>query len=213
MVFNTDILYSRGMESDFTNTAPLLLNFKALIGEKLILEPLSSEHLPDLIELIDTDIWQWYTHGIKTADDMKVYIQKALSDAQSECFVVKIKVSGEVVGSSRFMNIDTINRRMEIGSTWFVKRWQRTFVNTECKKLMLEWAFENLDCISVRFQTDSLNLSSQKAIERIGAKFNGKLMNDRICENGRIRHSMVYSISQKDWPDVKTHLNVLLAKY
>jgi RimJ/RimL family protein N-acetyltransferase len=202
-------------EDQYTSTEPLSLEFPKLIGEGLILEPLSRAHTKELIEIIDLQIWKWYTLKIKSPEDMSAYVDRHLADQErefSQTYVVRLKETGEVVGSSRFLNIDKGNRRVEIGSTWYHPKWQRTFVNTECKFLLLRHAFEGLRCVCVQFQTDSLNERSRRAIERIGAQQDGILRNHRICEDGRIRHSVFFSIGMSEWERVKSQLLVLMGR-
>jgi len=111
-----------------------------------------------------------------------------------------------------FMNIDATNRRVEIGSTWLSKSTQRTFINTESKLLLMAHAFEKLNCIAVEFRTHFINTQSRKAIERLGAKFDGILRNHSIMPNGTLRDTAVYSIIKSEWPTVKSHLNFQLSK-
>lgn len=200
-------------EEVFTSTNPISLSSENLTGEKLTLEPLKPEHWEELYQLIDPGIWQWYTTPINNTKDMDAYIDKQLSGhsaGTSRTYVVRLNETGELVGSSRFCNVDKPNKRVEIGSTWYSPKWQRTFVNTECKLLMLTHAFETLGCICVQFQTDSLNSKSRAAILRIGAKADGILRNHRICHDGRIRHSAFYSITEKEWPETKEHILKLM---
>ena len=195
------------------STEPLTSKFQRLEGERLILEPLSESHTEQFYALIDPEIWKWYTVQIKNEDDMKGYIQKHLEDCQSgrtQAFAIKLKENHELIGSSSYINIDKFNRRVEIGSTWYAPKWQRTFVNTECKLLLLDYAFETLGCICVQFHTDNLNERSREAIQRLGAKLDGVLRHHRICQDGRVRHSAVYSITEAEWPPVKEHIQGLL---
>ncbi|MEX1276209.1 MAG: GNAT family protein, partial [Bacteroidota bacterium] len=120
--------------------------------------------------------------------------------------------SGTVVGSTRFANIERTHRRLEIGWTWVARAWQRTPINTEAKYLMLTHAFETLGCIRVELKTDSLNEKSRKAMLRIGAKEEGTLRNHMITQEGRIRHSVYYSITNDEWPGVKRLLEEKLTR-
>ena len=126
-------------------------------------------------------------------------------------FTVK-DADGKVAGMTTYMNIDAVNRRLEIGSTWYRKSVQRTALNTECKLLLLRHAFENLGCIAVEFRTHFLNRQSRGAIERLGAKLDGVLRSHMILPNGTLRDTAVYSIIAGEWPTVKANLNWLLEK-
>jgi len=121
-------------------------------------------------------------------------------------FAVIEQSTREAVGMTTFMNIDAVNRRVEIGSTWYRKRVQRSALNTECKLLLLTHAFEQLNCIAVEFRTHFFNMQSRAAIERLGAKLDGVLRQHQIASNGTLRDSCVYSILDREWPTVKTHL-------
>jgi len=117
---------------------------------------------------------------------------------------------GKIAGMSTYMNIDATNRRVEIGSTWYAKRVQRTPLNTQCKLLLLGHAFEAIDCIAVEFRTHFFNHQSRRAIERLGAKLDGILRSHQIAPNGTLRDTVVYSITAAEWPTVRAHLNFQL---
>jgi RimJ/RimL family protein N-acetyltransferase len=144
---------------------------------------------------------------------MMAYIRTAL-EAQAAGtalpFVTVERASGRIVGSTRYMNIDVPNRRVEIGSTWIAGPWQRTVVNTEAKYLMLRHAFEELGCIRVELKTDSLNERSRTAILRIGARQEGIFRNHMITWSGRLRHSVFFSIIDAEWTEVKAALEAKL---
>jgi RimJ/RimL family protein N-acetyltransferase len=140
---------------------------------------------------------------------MRAYIEEALDgQARGLClpFATVEKSAGRVVGSTRYGNIDLENRHVEIGWTWITRDWQRTFVNTEAKYLMLGYAFEKLDCRRVEFKTDSLNERSRNAILRLGAKEEGTFRNHMVTSSGRMRHSVYYSIIDSEWPDIRSNL-------
>ena len=181
-----------------------------LTGNHVRLEPLSIAHHGELCEVgLEPELWRWTIAEILTHEDMRAYMQTALQwqkDGTALPFVTIEKVSGRVVGSTRFMNIDRPHRRVEIGSTWIGKPWQRTAVNTEAKYLMLRHAFETLGCIRVELKTDSCNQQSRNAMLRMGAKEEGIFRNHMICYGGRIRHSAWYSVIDSDWPEVKFRL-------
>jgi len=121
-------------------------------------------------------------------------------------FIMIHKQLNKIVGTTRYLNIDYDNHRLEIGHTWIAKSFRRTGVNTESKFLMLQHAFEKLNCIAVEIRTDVLNEVSRKAIERLGAKQDGVLRNHKIMRNGRIRDTVCYSVIQSEWPSVKENL-------
>jgi len=185
-----------------------------LTGRHVRLEPLSLDHVPALCEVgLDAELWRWIPILVTTPEAMRAYVEAALRDraaGTAEPFATIDLASGRAAGSTRYMNIDRANRRVEIGSTWLAPPWQRTVVNTEAKYLMLRHAFETLGCIRVELKTDSLNQRSRTAIERIGARFEGIFRNHMICYGGRIRHTAWYSIVDAEWPEVKARLEARL---
>ena len=186
-----------------------------LEGRIVRLEPLAESHCAALSEVgLDEDLWKWIPFRVQTTDEMAAYIRAAL-EAQAAGtalpFATVDRASGRVVGSTRYMNIDVPNRRVEIGSTWIAGPWQRTAVNTEAKYLMLRHAFEELGCIRVELKTDSLNERSRNAILRIGGRQEGIFRNHMITWSGRLRHSVFFSIIDAEWPEVKRALESKLA--
>jgi RimJ/RimL family protein N-acetyltransferase len=127
-------------------------------------------------------------------------------------FVVRDNATGEIVGSTRYFNVDAANRRLEIGHTWYAKRAQRTAINTECKLLLLTHAFETLGCIAVEFRTHWFNHASRVAIERLGAKQDGVLRNHQLMPDGSRRDTVVFSIVDGEWLAAKAHLEFLLQR-
>ena len=187
-----------------------------LLGDYVRIDPLSVNHLNDLQDAVrDGELnFLWYTF-IPNADDMLEEINKRLrlrEMGSMQPFAIIDIATGLAVGMTTFMNIDATNRRVEIGSTWLSKSTQRTFINTECKLLLMAHAFEKLNCIAVEFRTHFINTQSRKAIERLGAKFDGILRNHSIMPNGTLRDTAVYSIIKSEWPTVKSHLNFQLNK-
>ena len=185
-----------------------------LRGRHAVLEPLTLRHHDDLCKAAqDGQLWQlWYTSvpntvGMKAEIERRIGLQKTGSMLP---FAVS-DVAGNAIGMTTFMNIDTDNKRLEIGSTWYARRAQRTAVNTECKLLLLQHAFETLDCIAVEFRTSFYNQQSRRAIERIGAKLDGILRNHQLHSNGTLRDTCVYSILPSEWPSVKSHLRYQLS--
>jgi N-acetyltransferase len=186
-----------------------------LEGRMVRLEPLSLSHHKQLCAAgLDFDLWRWTTQNVRTPDDMRAYIEQALAEmarGTSLPFATIDLASGKAIGSTRYLNIDVSNLRLEIGATWLAKKWQRTGANTEAKYLMLRHAFEKLGCIRVELKTDSLNLQSREAILRLGAKEEGLLRNHMLTWTGRIRHTVYYSIIDSEWPEMKARLEERLA--
>jgi RimJ/RimL family protein N-acetyltransferase len=187
-----------------------------LEGRAIRLEPLSLAHHAQLCEAgLDFELWHWTPQNVRTPQDMRAYIEQALSEqarGTSLPFATVDRASGKVIGSTRYLNIDFANLRVEIGATWLAKIWQQTAANTETKFLMLRHAFEELGCIRVEFKTDSLNQRSRDAILRLGAKEEGTLRNHMLTWTGRIRHTVYFSIIDSEWPEVKTRLEGLMAR-
>jgi RimJ/RimL family protein N-acetyltransferase len=187
-----------------------------LQGRHVRMEPLRLEHHAGLCEVgLDEDLWRWIPSLIRTPEEMRAYIEKALEEEAAGValpFVTIEEASGRVVGSTRYANIDRVNRHVEIGWTWVGRNWQRTFVNTEAKYLMLRYAFETLRCLRVEFKTDSLNERSRNAILRIGASEEGTFRNHMIVHDGRIRHTVYFSIIDSEWPQVKASLKEKLSR-
>jgi RimJ/RimL family protein N-acetyltransferase len=181
-----------------------------LKGQHATLEPIGPEHVRGLKKAVaDGELWKLWFTTIPAPEEVAEFIEQLLSEraqGKSLAFAVRDNKSGELAGSTRYLNIDAANRRLEIGGTWYAARAQRTGVNTECKLLLLTHAFETLNCIAVEFRTDWLNGRSQAAIERLGAKRDGVLRNHRIMPDGRIRDTVCYSIIANEWPGVKINL-------
>ena len=181
-----------------------------LQGASVRLEPLALSHLDELCSVgLDPELWQLSTTPVVTPADMRKYIETAVlwhEHGTALPFATIEQSTNRVVGSTRFANVDIANRRGEIGWTWIAKPWQRTAVNTEAKYLMLKHAFETLGFIRVELKTDSLNARSRAAILRIGAKEEGLFRNHMVCDSGRIRHSVYFSIIDSEWPHVKANL-------
>ena len=180
-----------------------------LEGRHVRLEPLAQTHHAALCAIgLDPELWELIPYRVSTPEDMAAYIQTAL-DAQaagSALPFATVLPSGQVIGSTRYMNIDRANRRVEIGATWIARPWRRTGVNTEAKHLMLRHAFETLGCIRVELKTDALNQRSRNAIRRIGAMEEGTLRQHMITWSGRLRDSVCFSILDSEWPRVKQDL-------
>ena len=186
-----------------------------LRGAHARLEPLSLEHVDGLTEAVkDGELWKlWYTF-IPRPEDMRNEIDRrlGLQAAGSMLPFTVFDANGEIAGMTTYMNIDTPNRRVEVGSTWYAQRVQRSALNTQCKLLLLGHAFEQLDCIAVEFRTHFFNHQSRRGIERLGAKFDGILRSHQIAPNGTLRDTAVYSIIASEWPTVKAHLTYQMAE-
>jgi RimJ/RimL family protein N-acetyltransferase len=189
-----------------------------LRGQHVCLMPLSAAHHDDLIEAVkDGELWRhWYT-AIPTPDKMAAEIERRLSlHKQGSMLPFTVQVNGKAVGMTTYMNIDAANQRVEIGSTWYRASVQRSPVNTECKRLLLAYAFEQLQCNAVEFRTHFFNQQSRRAIERLGAKLDGVLRNHQINHHpdaaGALRDTCVYSILNTEWPSVKAHLDYQLSR-
>ena len=185
-------------------------------GRFVSVVPMTFDYQADLEEAAaDGDLHRlWYTLVPKpeaVADEIERRL-KLREKGSMLPFAIIDRASGRAVGMTTYMNIDAVNRRVEIGSTWYRKSVQRTPLNTECKLLLLRYAFENLSCIAVEFRTHFLNLQSRRAIERLGAKFDGILRSHMILPNGTVRDTAVYSIIASEWPTVKANLTWLLEK-
>jgi RimJ/RimL family protein N-acetyltransferase len=186
-----------------------------LKGRHATLVPLQKSHHDDLVAAVkDGNLWElWYT-SIPTAEGMAAEIERRLSlQAKGSMlpFAV-IDAGGRAAGMTTYMNIDPAFKRVEIGSTWYAKRVQRTPLNTECKLMLLGHAFETLDCIAVEFRTAFFNHQSRRAIERLGAKLDGILRSHQRYANGALRDTVVYSIIASEWPAVKSHLEFQLTR-
>jgi len=185
----------------------------SLRGPYARLEPLSLDHCDGLTEAVkDGELWKlWYTF-IPRAEDMRKEIDRrlGLQAAGSMLPFTVFDADGKIAGMTTYMNVDAANRRVEIGSTWYAKRFQRSAVNTQCKLLLLGHAFEELDCIAVEFRTHFFNHQSRRGIERLGAKLDGILRNHQIASNGTLRDTVVYSIIAGEWPTVRAHLTYQL---
>jgi N-acetyltransferase len=187
-----------------------------LEGRLAALVPLSQAHRDDLTEAVrDGELWTlWYT-TVPSPDLLGAEIDRRLElwkKGSMLPFAVIEKSSAKAVGMTTFMNIDERNRRVEIGSTWYRKRVQRTGVNTECKLLLLGHAFDSLHCLAVEFRTHFFNRQSRAGIERLGAKLDGILRQHMISPDGTLRDTCVYSILDREWPTVRANLNYQLAK-
>jgi len=187
-----------------------------LQGTRVRMEPLSFErHFAGLMEIgLEPELWRWTLNVCTTREDLSAYLREAL-DMQSEGnalpFATVDQASGRVVGCTRFGNIEPKHRRAEIGWTWVGKPYQRSYVNTEAKYLMLRHAFEKWGCVRVELKTNALNKKSRAAILRIGAKEEGTLRKHATSDSGVVRDTVYFSITDDEWPGVKARLEKMMA--
>lgn len=191
---------------------PIIFN-----GDYCTLVPLTIEHHDDLCEAVkDGELWRlWYTL-VPPPERMKETIASRLAVQESGsmlAFTIIDNRTQKPIGMTTYLNMDKVNRRVEIGYTWYAKSAQQTAINTECKLLLLTHAFESMNCIAVEFRTHAFNYQSRKGIERLGAKLDGILRNHMIMPNRTLRDTYVYSIISSEWPTVKSHLEFLKIKY
>jgi RimJ/RimL family protein N-acetyltransferase len=196
---------------------PMDVTTVTLTGRLVRLEPLSTTHIDDLAQVSnEAEIWSYFAPGpIATRDELAAWV--ALREKQREegtwfTFAVVSLVDGRAVGSTSFLDISRADRRLEIGSTWLGAPARRTGINTECKYLLLRHAFEELGANRVQLKTDARNMRSQTAIERIGAKKEGVLRSQMILADGHVRDTVMYSVIAREWPEVKTRLEQLMAR-
>ncbi|MBY8960973.1 MULTISPECIES: GNAT family protein [Pseudomonas] len=187
-----------------------------LQGPRILLRPLQYSDTDALLRAAaDGELWNLTVTVVPSASTIDSYLKKALDGRDAGTvmpFVIVLKDSGEVIGSTRFWKIDPLNRKLEIGSSWISARWQKSFVNTEAKYLMLRHAFEVLDCVRVQFTTDENNQKSRNAILRLGAQQEGIVRHERIMPDGRKRNSVRFSIIDDEWPQVRQVLEQKLAE-
>lgn len=174
------------------------------------LEPMALTHAADLAHAaMDGELWNIRVTSVPCPGDETTYINSALQmrDAGSRLpFVVRELVSGKIIGSTSYHDIVPNIGRVEIGYTWYAKSWQRSHANTSCKLMLLQHAFENLNCQVVGLRTDILNHASQNAIERLGAKRDGVIRHHHLRRDGTVRDTVMYSILADEWPAIKVQL-------
>jgi RimJ/RimL family protein N-acetyltransferase len=186
-----------------------------LAGAHARLVPLEASHAAALADAArDGELWKlWYTF-IPPPERMAAEIERRLGlQAQGSMLPFTVlDASGTPAGMTTYMNVDATHKRVEIGSTWYAQRVQRSPLNTECKLMLLGHAFELLGCIAVEFRTHRFNQQSRRGIERLGAQLDGILRNHQRMPDGTLRDTCVYSITADEWPTVKTHLRWQLDK-
>ena len=188
-----------------------------LEGHGIRLEPLTAAHRDALAAAAaDGELGQLWFTSVPKPEEVEVYITHALTGQDSGDMLpwaVRELTSGAIVGSTRYHDIVKAVDRVEIGYTWYGKRWQRSRVNTVCKRLLLGHAFDALGCRVVGLRTDNFNFKSQRAIEALGAKKDGVLRQHAPRRDGTVRDTVMYSILSSEWPDVKRHLELRLARH
>ena len=186
-----------------------------LTGKKIRLRPLLDDDAQTLVNAAsEGELWNLSYTAVPSKETVDQYITRAIDGRNTGTvipFVIEDIASNKAIGSTRFWKVDSSNRKLEIGHTWYSKSFQKTYANTEVKYLMLSYAFEELDCVRVQFTTDELNQDSRNAILRIGAKEEGIVRNERIMPNGRIRNSVRFSIIDNEWPAIKVWLEGKIA--
>jgi len=185
-----------------------------LEGRFVRMEPLSLDHVDALCEVgLEPSLWTWIPTPVRTPAEMRQYVEIALAErdaGRALPFATIDRASGKVVGSSRFAAISVPDRRVEIGWTWIGKPWQRTYINTEAKLVMLRHAFEEWGCRRVELKTDGLNERSRAAIARIGATQEGIFRQHMMTASGRVRDTVYFSILDAEWPTVRARLTARL---
>ncbi len=187
-----------------------------LTGQYVQLVPLSADHIDGLVAAVqDGRMWElWYT-AVPSPDEMAAEVCRRLvlqAGGSTVPFTVLDGPGGRVAGMTAYMNVDAVNRRVEVGSTWYAARVRRTGLNTEAKLLLLGHAFDALACIAVEFRTHVMNRDSRRAIERLGAKLDGVLRSHQISPNGTLRDTAVYSVTAAEWPAVRANLQWQLGR-
>ncbi|WP_430443000.1 MAG: GNAT family N-acetyltransferase [Pseudomonas piscis] len=189
---------------------------RPLEGPRIILRPLQESDADALVEAArDGELWNLPFTVVPSPSTVGQYLASALEGRAAgsvQPFATLLRATGQVIGCTRFWKIDRHNRKLEIGSTWIASRWQRSFVNTEAKYLMLRHAFEDMACVRVQFTTDEINHKSRAAILRLGAQQEGIVRHERIMPDGRKRNSVRFSIIDDEWPAVRQHLEQLLER-
>ena len=181
-----------------------------LKNENVGLIPLEKSHRAALLEAAaDGELWDLWFTSVPSERTIDAYIETALNEQEQKKaipFIIINTKNNQLIGSTRFCSIDENNRRLEIGYTWYAQSFQRTGINTNCKYLLLQYAFENLNCIAVEFKTHFFNYRSRDAITRLGARQAGILRNHRIGVNGVLRDTVIFSIIESEWKAVKQNL-------
>ncbi len=194
------------------DTAPVTLE-----GDRVRLEPIRPEHLPELAEIaFEPNIWRWTSRRITAPEELRHFVDIALAEVRAGSAVVWVSRStanGKLAGSTRLYEISQEHRTAELGGTWLHPEFQRTGINVEAKYLQLRHAFERMNLMRVALKTHHENLKSQTAIAALGARFEGIARNHMMMPDGSVRHSHWYSVVREDWPEVKAKLENRLARF
>lgn len=181
-----------------------------LQGPRIRLRPLQMQDCDALVAAAaDGELWDSPHTVVPSAGTVQAYVRRVLDSREAGTawpYATELVATGEVIGCTRFWKMDRANRKLEIGGTWLAASWQRSFVNTEAKFLMLRHAFEQLQCVRVQLTTDELNERSRAAILRLGAVYEGRIRHERLMPDGRKRNSVRYSIIDDEWPQVRERL-------
>ena len=181
------------------------------------LEPLTATHASALAEAaLDGELWRLRVTSVPAPGEQDDYVAKALTmrqDGNRLPFVIRELGSQKIIGSTSYHDIVPALDRVEIGYTWYAKSWQRSHVNTSCKLMLLSHAFEVLGAAMVGFRTDNFNISSQRAIERLGARRDGVIRHHALRRDGTVRDTVMYSIAAGEWPESRAHLAYQLARH
>lgn len=191
--------------------APIILQ-----DDHVVLEPLSPEHAPALeLAAADGALWNLFVTSVPPPGHAADYVARALqgqAEGHMLPFAIRERRSGEIVGTTRYYEFVPELPRLAIGYTWYAKRWQKSHLNTACKRLLLEHAFEQLGCVAVAFHTDEENHDSQRAIERLGAQREGVLRAHKRRSDGSLRNTVCFSILADEWPNVANWLDMRLSR-
>ncbi|NAZ94498.1 GNAT family N-acetyltransferase [Vibrio toranzoniae] len=183
---------------------------KSLIeGQYVALEPLTLDHVPALIEAVkDGEHWKLWFANVPSPEKMHRYVSDAITQMLlgNIAYAVRDRMTNKIVGSTRYYGVDDSNKRALIGYTWYANSARGTLINTECKYLLLKQLFERYEAIAVEFRTHVGNTASRKAIERLGANQDGILRNHQILKDGSVRDTVVYSIIDSEWSEIKQGL-------
>ncbi len=187
----------------------LWIKSAALAGDFVVLEPLQLDHVTALAEAVtDGEAWKLWFANVPSPEQMQSYVEQAIAASRNGdiAYAVRSKLTGQVVGTTRYYQVDAKHKRALIGFTWYAASVRRTAINTECKLLLLQNLFENYGAIAAEFRTHFFNQPSRTAIERLGAKLDGILRHHQIMPDGSLRDTVVYSIIAAEWPAVKANL-------
>ena len=187
-----------------------------LEGYGVRLEPLSPEHATGIARAVeDGRLWELWFTAVPEPGAVDRYIEDALA-AQTAGHMLPWAVrelqTGDIIGSTRYHDVVPAAQRVEIGYTWYAQRWQRSHINPACKLLLLTHAFDKAGCKVVGFRTDNFNFRSQRAIEALGAHKDGVIRHHQVRRDGTVRDSFMYSIMATEWPDVRRHLELRVAR-